>query len=228
MTLYDETLEDRFKIQKKNNKKFTELDIMMLYKRAIDILDYIHGKRIVHNAIDTQNIFLLGPNVYIGSKHFLKFVQWLHEQNIFIIIICYFALDFDLATLNDEGHTHATADFESLIYSLWSVAGMNEPKGLNLAGLANIEEAAVHAQVKAKCAYFVAESVRKAFELTICFEMLSKKAIPQHHPINMVLQLTIVGLKGNSNEAKFSWLPKKVLGWKFSRIKSQLASSSRK
>lgn len=92
MTLFDETLDDRFKIQQKNNKKFTELDIMMLYKRAIDILGYIHGKKIVHNAINPRNIFLLGPNVYIGSKHFSTFrIQWLHK-NLFIINYYYYSL----------------------------------------------------------------------------------------------------------------------------------------
>lgn len=70
MTSFDETLEDRFKTQTKHNQKMTELDIMLLYKRAINILHYIHGKKVDHNAINSKNIFLRGPNVFIGSKHF--------------------------------------------------------------------------------------------------------------------------------------------------------------
>lgn len=55
-----------------------------------------------------------------------------------------------MATLNNmnNGQRHEMADFESLVYSLWSVAGMNRPKGLNLAELANMENATVQAKVK--------------------------------------------------------------------------------
>lgn len=75
MTLFDETLQDRFKIQIENNKKINELDIMLLYKRAIEILQYIHGKNVDHNDINPKNIFLRGPDVFIGSKHFSKYCQ---------------------------------------------------------------------------------------------------------------------------------------------------------
>lgn len=61
-------------------------------------------------------------------------------------------LDFDLAKMirfgNHEGQRHAMADFESLIYSLWSVAGMHQPNALNLAEMAKYGKAAAYANVK--------------------------------------------------------------------------------
>lgn len=82
-SLFDETLDDRFKTQEKNNKKLTELDIMLLYRRAIDILHHIHDKKVDHNAINPRNIFLRGPNVFIGSKHFSNIFSTIAQNNIF-------------------------------------------------------------------------------------------------------------------------------------------------
>lgn len=91
----------------------------------------------VHNDIKPQNLFFRGSEVFIAGK-----IQMIYFYLFFWhIITSLFKSDFDVATLNDVQNDYGTAlyasknfwhekdrtamdDLESLLYTMWSVAGV--------------------------------------------------------------------------------------------------------
>lgn len=132
----------------------------------VEELKYLNRQKILHNDIKPQNIFLRGTKIFINGK---LFSNTLNEKIILNTINSYLFLrsDFDLGTLNgDQNKAHtskfasmgfhegrersAMDDFQSLVLSIWHVAGIElggssdgsgEPEGFVLSEKGKIGEA---------------------------------------------------------------------------------------
>lgn len=65
MTLFDGTLKDCYDQQ---NKHFEPMSVLLIFKRLIEVLRFIHRKNVIHNDIKPQNIFFRGTEFFFGGK----------------------------------------------------------------------------------------------------------------------------------------------------------------
>ncbi|XP_031637196.1 tyrosine-protein kinase Lyn-like [Contarinia nasturtii] len=205
MSLFDGTLFDYY--NDTPNGDLLNVDILYVLMQLVKGLQYLSTKNVVHNDIKPQNLFYRGRDAFIS--------------------------DFNLATINgaqNKGKTllfasanffadksrFAMDDLESLIYSLWYLAGVpldpnhnhqllfeSLPEGYAL--FENRKKGKTYAKSKLmeKCKHFKNDHVRGVFEYICDKELLSDKTVPNYEAINHVL-INAIRKMGNKEGAWFS------------------------
>lgn len=92
MSLFDETLEDRYLAQ---NQNLSDLSILVIFRQAViyrfritkrnillffndlqvKALQYLNSRNVMHNDISPYNIFLRGAKVFLSGKYILFFMN---------------------------------------------------------------------------------------------------------------------------------------------------------
>ncbi|XP_031631368.1 uncharacterized protein LOC116345816 [Contarinia nasturtii] len=194
MTLFDESLFRRWKKQNMYIRTYSNLQVFL---QSVKALQYMRSKRVLHNDIKPQNIFLRGNNVFVG--------------------------DFDLATLNGKqgkGGTlkYASAhkfnnqsrtamdDLESLIYTFFHMESIfvDMPFGYIVSNQTAKENEAF---ILEQCEHFQNFPItQKACKFICKDEMLSGRSVPAYKEIIGHLKAAIKEVQEITRQTEFEWI----------------------
>ncbi|XP_031619303.1 casein kinase I-like [Contarinia nasturtii] len=198
MTLFDGTLLDRYV---KQDEKLSDFSILLIFKQAVEALEFLHSNKVLHNDIKPENIFLRGSEVFFSDFHLSTLNGYQKRPCSPMFGSASYYAGFDRDPMDD---------FESLLYSIWYIGnvpmgrvyGRDIPEGRILLGLD--EQEAISRMVE-KSKHFKDKNVQKAFRFTN-MQIISGKSKPDYKEIIKKLTEAIAEVSKTTGQERFEWL----------------------
>ncbi|XP_031624043.1 casein kinase I-like [Contarinia nasturtii] len=200
ITLFDGTLRDRFKLQ---NGHLSDFSILLIFKQAVQTLEFIQSMQVVHNDIKPENIFLRDSNVFIGDFGIATFKG---AQN-YRCTPTFASSSFHMK----ENARYPIDDLESLVFTMWNIGNVPMDPSGEYEGYAlcrSYTEGTTESRLLRKCEYFKNKDVRKAFELICLGQFLCSRKVPDYVKIIKILTKAIEKVSEKSGQVQFEWLSK--------------------
>ncbi|XP_031639386.1 casein kinase I-like [Contarinia nasturtii] len=211
MTLFDGSLSDFY--GKRHKTHISDNDILYIFLQTVKGLDYLKSRNVVHNDIKPQNLFYRGRNIFIGDFNLASINGSQKDGG---------TVQYASANLFAGRNRYAMDDLESLVYSLYSLAGVplepcNDgmllfdvfdfiPEGYMLAKSLERGKKYARAKLMKRIEFFKNAHVRGVFEDIWDKELLANHKVPDYDEVTNILVAAISSMNKNRMFLQSDWL----------------------